>query len=236
MRILVTLLVLVAPAGLAVGSGTGLAQTVDTGVFDLYAGGVRVGEERFTIREERSAGGRVFRSGSELNLKLDGQTARVRVAVEVSASTLRPLRYEAEFDGSEAMQIRGVVTRDRFRLIVRSPRGERIQQFLPGRSWAILEERVAHLYYFVARLLTDSEEREITAIVPHDRREITLRLEDRGRATTRVSGRQLELRHLVIQGPGDSQRHVWLDDEGRLMKVEIPDAGWSAQRSDPPEP
>lgn len=206
-------------------------QVVDQGAFTLYQNGVRVGEERFMIREERRGGGRVLLIGGELNLKTDGTTARTRVAVEADPGTLSPLRYEAEFDGSRAVQIHGLTNRDRLRLTIRSPEGERIQQFLPGASWVILEDRIAHHYYLAVRLLGDGDRTTATAtaIVPRERRQITIRIEDRGQETTEVAGRQMQLRHVTVGPEGGPVRHIWLDG-GRLMKVEIPEVSWKAVR------
>jgi hypothetical protein len=60
-------------------------EVVDSGSFTLYLEGARIGEERFIIRRERAgSAGSVYRAGAELNLKLDGSTMRIGVALEVT--------------------------------------------------------------------------------------------------------------------------------------------------------
>jgi hypothetical protein len=55
-------------------------EVVEAGTFTLYLKGVRIGEERFVIRQELDgSGGPVFRAGAELSLKLDGRTQRIGV-------------------------------------------------------------------------------------------------------------------------------------------------------------
>ena len=250
-------------------------QALDRGAFTLYQEGVRIGEERFVIRQERGGAQRMIVARGELNLKTDGETLRVRIALEaggpnltprryeaefdgaetteilgmgelnlktdgetlrvrialeVGGSDLVPRRYEAEFDGAETTEILGIVRRDRLRINERTSQGEQIRQFLPGATWTILEQRVAHHYWFVARLIAGGATR-IAAIVPRGAGQMTLRVEDRGTEATSVGQRRMELRHLVLSTGAGQPHHVWLDGE-RVMKVEVHATGWSAIRSD----
>lgn len=206
------------------------AQVLDRGTFTLYQKGVRIGEERFTITEERGGEIPIVRASGELNLKTDGQTMRVRVGLEAAGANAVPRRYEAQIDAAQPIRILALLTRDRVRVNVRSPEGEEMRQYLPRGPWLILQKYVAHQYYFVARLLGDRQRLNITVIMPESGREISMHVEDRGTDTTTVAGRRLALRHLTVTADSAAVHDVWLDGE-RVIKVAVPSAGWMAVRT-----
>ncbi len=215
-----------------------LAQSnvLDRGSFALYWKGARIGDERFVIREERvGTEGRLIRADAELNLKVDGRAMRMRAALEAQGENLAPRRYEADFSGPEATTIVGVLLGDRFRLDVRSPRGQELTQLLiRGRS-AILDRHVthyfAHQYYFAAQLLGSAPSVEARLIVPSKRHQISVTIEDLGMESLEIGGRRLELRRLAITPAGEARHDVWLDGD-RVIKVEVPEDEWIAVRSD----
>lgn len=207
-------------------------DVVDSGTFTLYLGDARIGEERFIIRRERvGSAGSVYRAGAELNLKLDGSTMRVGVALDVMAPSCRPLRYEAEINGSEATTIVGTLSRDRIRLRVQSPRGDEMKEFLVPGAVALLDKYVAHHYFFASKLLAGESSVEASVIVPRDRNQETVRVVDQGVEPVSIGAAELELRHITIVSQTGTTHHVWLDGD-RVMKVEVPESEFLAVRSD----
>jgi len=210
----------------------GRPDFVDSGTFTLYLDGARIGEERFIIRRERAgSAGSVYRAGAEQNLKLDGTTARAAVALEVLGPGTRPLRYEAEINGSEATTIVGTLSRDRIRLEVRSPRGDEMKEFLVPGDVAVLDKYVAHHYYFATRLLREKGSVEASIIVPRDRNQEAVRIVDQGMESVTIGSAELDLRHVTIVSQSGATHHVWLDGE-KVMKVDVPEHGFLAVRSD----
>jgi hypothetical protein len=209
---------------------------VDAGTFTLYLKGVRIGEERFVIRQELGgSGGPVFRAGAELNLKLDGRTQRIGVALETLGSECRPHRYEAEINGSEATTIVGTLVRDRIRLDVRSPQGAEMKEFLLHGRVAILERHIAHHHFFAWKLLAGNPSVEATVIVPRDRSQELVRIEDWGEEPVQIDDRELILRHVAIIAETGSSHHVWLDGD-RVMRVDVPQDEFLAIRSNATDP
>ena len=49
-----------------------------------------------------------------------------------------------------------------------------------------------------------------------------VQLRDLGLASTTLNRDPARLRHIALVDPGEETVHLWLDDAGRLMKVEIP--------------
>jgi hypothetical protein len=208
------------------------ADLLDGGTFTLYLEGTRIGEEQFVIHEERAdTTGSVYAAGAELDLKLDGRTMRIRVALETLGSCCRPRRYEAEINGSEATRIVGTLVRERVRLDVRSPQGDEMKEFLVRGKTAILERHVAHHYFFAARLLGSDPVTEASIIVPRDRNQHAVTIVDQGEESVRIDERELQLRHITITADSGTAHHVWLDGH-RVMRVEVPDDQFVAVRSD----
>jgi hypothetical protein len=209
---------------------------LDSGTFTLYLNGARIGDERFVIHEEGSgSAGPVYRAYAELNLKLDGRTMRISVALEALGSLCRPRRYEAEINGSEATTIVGQLIRDRIRLDVRSPAGDEMKEFLIRGATAIIDPLIAHQYFFVAKILGDEASADLSIIVPRERNQLKASIVDQGEEVVQVGEREVRVRHIALTTDNGITHHVWLDGD-RVMQVEVPDEGFRAVRSDAIDP
>jgi hypothetical protein len=156
---------------------------------------------------------------------------RVSVALEALGPRCRPLRYQAEINGSTATTIVGTLSRDRIRLDVRSPSGDEMKEFLVPGDVALLDKYVAHHYFFVGKLLAGASAVEASVIVPRDRNQEAVRIVDQGEEPVTIGSAELELRHITIVSQTGATHRVWLDGE-RVMKVEIPEYEFLAVRSD----
>jgi hypothetical protein len=205
---------------------------LDRGSFTLFLNDVRIGEERFLIRQERGGGdGQLYRSAAEQDLKIDGRTMRVSMALEATGARARPRRYEAEVNGGAATSIVATVVSERLRLEIRSPQGQEVREFLVRGRAAILDRHVAHHYFFAAVMLAGDAAVETCVISPRDQTQEAYRIESRGPDEISVAGRDVVATHLVLTSDSGSTRHVWLDGM-KVLRVEIPDAGFIAVRSD----
>jgi hypothetical protein len=207
-------------------------EVVDTGTFTLYLHGARIGTERFVIRKEAAGGGDlIYRAGAELRLKLNGNTMRIGVALEALGPTCLPRRYEAEVNGNEAKSIVGTLVGNRIRLDVRSPSGDEMTEFLLRGKAVILEREIAHHHFFAWKLLGENLSTEATVLIPRDKAKLAATIEDMGPELVQVADTEIELRHITVTAEGRPTRHVWLDGE-RVMKVEVPEDEFTAERSD----
>lgn len=207
-------------------------QELDRGSFILFQKGARIGEERFVIREERAGNaGPIYRAGAELNLKVDSRTMRVSVALEATGPRARPRRYEAQINGAQATTVLVTQVGDRIRLDVLSPSGDEMKEFLMRGRVAIADRLIAHHYFFFTKVLGAEPSAEALVLVPQDRTQEPVRIVDRGSELTRVGGQELSLRHIVVSNRSGTEHHVWLDGD-RVLKVEVPDTGYLAIRSD----
>src|SRR5216117_2898975 len=70
----------------------------------------------------------------------------------------------------------------------------------------------------------------VTAIYPRALRRETVQIQDLGGSSTTLNRDPARLRHITVAGEPSGTVHVWLDDRGRLMKVEIPSRRLVAER------
>ncbi len=209
----------------------GELEVLDSGSFTLFLRGARIGEERFVIRTEQAgSAGLLYRAGAELNLKIDGETMRVAVGLEVLGAGCHIRGYEAEVNGNRATSIVVALVRDRIRLNIRSPRGDEMTEFLHHDRTLILDTQIAHQHYFAWKLLGGNRSVQATVMVPRERQQYSARIEDRGAESVRLNDTDTELRHIAIITENRRTHHVWLDGD-KIMKVEVPEDGFIAVRS-----
>ena len=93
----------------------------------------------------------------------------------------------------------------------------------------MLDDSVFAPYVFAAWRAT-SEPGALTAIFPRGLRREVLQIRDLGVAATTLNRDPARLRHITLGAEGQETVSLWLDDNGRLMKVEIPSRRLTAER------
>lgn len=61
-----------------------------------------------------------------------------------------------------------------------------------------------------------------------------MRIEHRGSASVTIGGQAIAARALVLVDPSGGNREIWVDAQGRVLKVAIPSRGILALREEPP--
>jgi hypothetical protein len=85
----------------------------------------------------------------------------------------------------------------------------------------ILDDSVFALYA-VAAWFAAPTPASITAILPRQGRRETLAVRDDGVLATTVNRDPARLHRVTITGGASGTVHVWLDDDGRPVKIEVP--------------
>lgn len=222
---LFALATLLATAPLAV------AQTVtlDEGSFRLSVGGKEVGTEVFSIRQNGTGQNAVIIAVGRVVLDSDKGPQELSSELQVSGSTLRPATYEVRVQGSGAEQIKGRLVGGRFSAQIVSPAGEQMREYLAGEGAVVADEGVAHQYYFLARRFEGKNGR-IPVIIPRLNRQVIATVSSAGAEKIAIAGRSFEAQKFVIAPAGNPTREVWVDAEGRVLRLEIPDRKFVAQR------
>jgi hypothetical protein len=110
-----------------------------------------------------------------------------------------------------------------------SPAGEQMREYLVREDALIAEEGIIHHFYFLGRRL-DAANGTIALIMPRHSRQVIARVTEQGTETISLNGERREAVRLRVEHAEIPARDVWLDQEGRVMKVEVPDRRFVAER------
>jgi hypothetical protein len=203
--------------------------TLDEGVFVISRNGAAVGRESFSIKSSPGGmGGPVVQARATVSYD-DRRLTPVLKADSIGSPTEYQLEVRAGANASEVLK--GVIRRGRFSATMQTPRGENLKEYVVSEGALVLDEDVFHQYYFLAR---GNRTGEVPVVVPHRNVQVVMRIENRGNATVTVGGQSLPARALVLVDPAGGNREIWVDAQGRVLKVAIPSRGILAVREEPP--
>jgi hypothetical protein len=208
----------------------GVGTPVDEGVLVVRVDTLEVARESFRLTH-----GRLSRGDAGWTMATTIRYDRARPVVvlapilEVNSDTMpATLQYDVA-DPRQPSRILGELGRGRFtvRLVARAT--ERAREFPTGQRAAVLDDSVFALYVFAAWRAA-AEPSTLTAIFPRGLRREVVQIKDLGPSATTLNRDPARLRHITLGVEGQETVHVWVDDAGRLMKVEIPSRHLIAER------
>jgi hypothetical protein len=222
------LLATVALCALAVGPTAAQAGASDEGTFRVSIGGRDAGTEEFTIRQTGS--GAAIELAATATIQLNLATGSLELAPRLRASGLRadPVAYEVTVGGETPRRIIGSIGSGRFSARIVSPTGEQLREYVASSGAVILEDGVAHHYYFLARRIRNGR---VPIIIPRENRQVMATVTDHGEEALDVAGTSVRLFRLTVQPDGGNERRVWVDSLNRVIRVEIPATGYVAVRT-----
>lgn len=205
------------------------SEEIASGQFEIRVEDRRVGTETFAVRREDGvvrAAGRIALDGAAAGL------TPMDVRMQMN-SNFRPNSYALRARQGEVRGVDGVWSGDRLRLHISSDEGERWKEFLTPGPVAILEHGVAHHFYVLFRQLSANPAgAQVSVIIPSRNRQATARVQGGGSETLRVSGEDRDAVQWVVEV--DGTRHlVWLDGEGRVLRVAVPSENRVATLTEP---
>jgi hypothetical protein len=203
----------------------------DTGVFDVRIRGRSVGTEEFNIQQSGGGSGAEIVANGRVNLVMPSGTLDLTSTLRTSGLQAEPVSYEVTIGGTSPRKIVGSVGGGRFSARIATPSGEQLREYVASDGATVLDDGVAHHYYFLARRMRNGR---LPIIVPRDNKQVMATVRDVGEEQVTVGESTLTLYHLEVQPDGGELRHVWLDDLGRVIKVEIPSTGYMAVRTEIP--
>jgi hypothetical protein len=221
-------------AVLAFSAGTALpafaqVTTLDEGVFAISRNGTAVGRESFSIKSSPGGmGGPVVQARATVSYD-DRRLTPVLRADSIGSPTEYQLEVRAGANASEVLK--GVIRRGRFSATMQTPRGENLKEYVVSEGALVLDEDVFHQYYFLAR---GNRRGDVPVVVPHRNVQVVMRIEERGAASVTVGGQAIPARALALIDPSGATREIWVDSQGRVLKVSIPSRGILALREEPP--
>jgi len=207
---------------LAAAPRVGAAQTttIDEGSFTVSRAG-RTGREDFRIVRVASPNVVLVATGTSVN-----GTSRV-VAVARTDTAGAPVDFQ--LDGRESNELRERITiqstRDRLAARSQSPRGESAREYFLHPGMLIFDDEFAHQYYF----LTLGGREAVAAVLPRRNELAQLHVLSKGDDAIEIAGTRVMARHYVVSD-AVSERQLWTDSAGRVLRVEAPALAFTAVR------
>ena len=216
-------------AGLAAAPLQAQTVTLDEGSFRISVAGREVGTEVFSIRQNGNGQNAVIIAVGRVVLDSDKGPQQLSSELQVAGGSLRPAAYEVRVQGVDAEQIKGRVVGGRFSAQIVSPAGEQMREYLAGDGAVVSDEGVAHQYYFLARR-ADGKSARIPLIIPRLNRQVIAQVTFGGSDKIAIAGRSYDAQKYTVAAAGTPTREVWVDAEGRVLRLEIADRKLTAQR------
>jgi hypothetical protein len=203
----------------------------DEGTFRVSVDGRTVGTEEFTIRQtgsgvnvETLATGRV-----QLNLP----TGMLELTPRLRATGLQadPVAYEVAVGGDSPRRIVGSLGGGRFSARIVGPTGEQLREYVASSGAIVLDDGIAHQYYFLARRIRNGR---VPVLIPRENRQVMATVTDHGEEAVTIGGSTYNLFRLTVHPDGGTERRVWVDALNRVIRVEIPATNYVAVRTSVP--
>lgn len=231
-RFLTMLLAAAAVLALLPRSGKAQSVTVDEGTFLISMNGERVGTEDFTIRRSGSGDDAQVIATAEIQLDLPEGMTDLRPSLHAVGRDMAVYAYQIKVSGGQQEELTVREGDSRYITRVRSERGEREREFRAAPGTLLLDADVAHQFHFLASRLTEQVV-TIPVISPREGRQYELRATEVGSESVSIGDATLQARHIQLEGEG-GVRNVWIDSEGRVLRVVHEDRGYEAVREQAP--
>jgi hypothetical protein len=150
--------------------------------------------------------------------------------MDVQAGSLAVSDYQVKVAGAETTDIFVSVSSNRFLARIVSEEGERLREFRAGSGTVLLDEGIVHHHFLLGPFLEDGSTVSLTILIPREVRQQRMTLSLVGEEEIRVGGVLVpDARRFHLEG-GAYTRDIWFDDQGRILRLEIPSQGYVAER------
>ena len=206
--------------------------TLDQGTFHITVDGRDAGSENFSIRRSGTGGEAQVIATAEIQMEVPEGRTDIRPALQASGSDMAVSAYQVKVSGATQEEVYVTLGERRFLTTVRSERGEREREFRAAPGTLLLDPGVAHQYYFLSGRVGDSGG-TFPVISPREGRQFELQVIVVGNESITIGGNAITARHLRLEADGGT-RELWVDGEGRVLRLEQPAAGYVAVRQSAP--
>lgn len=203
------------------------AQVADSGSFRVYVNDREVGTEEFLIVQTGTGSAAETTATGRVRLRLPDGTLELDPRLTTRGIGADPVEYQVQVGGTSPGRIVGTIGGGRVSARIVTPTGEQLREYVASSGAVVLEDPVAHHYYFLAQR---AHQDRVPVIVPRDNRQVMATVVNRGEERVRVGGEDATLYHLVVVA-GGLERHVWADALNRVIRVDIPSRGYRAERT-----
>jgi hypothetical protein len=218
---------LAASAAVAPFPGQAQGVVLDQGAFAVSYHGRPAGTEDFSIRRAGLGPDDAMFANATVTLSQSGASQEIRPLLRATPAGVA-IEYQVEVVGADALELGLRRVARRYVATIRSVAGEEQREFPAAMETRILEQDVAHFYYF----LRETEPGSVTPVIePRSRTRLQLTTGASMDDTVLIGSTSLAAQR-VEYTDGAEVRRVWFDALGRVLRVEIPSTGYVAERTD----
>ncbi len=227
----IALLALLSSAGAVAAQQPAAAdEELDQGRFEVWMGGQRIGTEVFAIRRVGSK----IRAVGRLQLE-PGVESVWPYEVRLQTNTrFEPEIYELQFMGGPVRNVVGRRTENGLLVHTATETGDRFKEFATAAGTVILETGSAHHFYILFRRLgadgAPTGRHAVPVLVPTANRAAQAGVVRAGPTKLNIGGRSYDVTRYDVS-VGEVTHEVFIDSEGRVLKVAAPESGWQAIRA-----
>ena len=203
----------------------------DQGTFRVSVAGSEVGTEEFSIRQAGTGASAEFTASGQVTLRLTSGSLQLTPRLRARGVQADPASYQVDIGGDSPRKIVGNIADGRFSARIVTPSGEQLREYVASSGAVILDEGIAHHYFFLAQRLHSGR---VPVIIPRENTQVIATVTDRGEDRIQVAGTQVSAYHLVVEPRGRAAQHVWVDALNRVLRVEVPDRQYVAVRTEVP--
>ena len=203
---------------------------VDQGRFDISIGERVAGTETFAIRRQ----GEGYMAVGRMQLEREDSWLRSAEYGLRTDGAYTPVRFESRVLGRPMGSLVLTRTGTRLRITTSNDEGERMTELLATPNQVILGPGIAQHYYFVVRRIEASGgvAPNLVAILPGGGREQPVSVASVADVDLMIGGAQRTARRYDLD-VGGTRHVVWADPvDSRILKVGIPDRGWTSVRTE----
>jgi hypothetical protein len=204
---------------------------VDEGTFALTLAGKPAGTETFQIR--RSGLGTDAIVIAQGQVQMNGPDGKVELSTLLEARLPNGVAtsYRLKVSGAQTSELSLRLAGRIYVSLIRSNAGEEQREFMALAGTHILEEGVAHQYYFLHDVVGGAR---TPIIEPRTRKAFELTASAWTDEELHLGPNVVQARRVTftVGATGQDARTVWYDRQGRVLKVEIPSRGYVAERQD----
>lgn len=208
--------------------------TVDVGSFTMYIDNERTGREQFSMQKVATV------EGASLALRAESAVGDRRTAMQLETDSLgTPIRYSIEERVGTTVTLRlgGQRVRGRFTTLARSTTGEAAREYLLVPGALVIEDFgvVQYALMIRRRLMAVGDSVAVPILTPAANRQRVVQLTYLTHAdTVAVAGSRRAAHRWQVRSDTGEIRLLWADDEGRLLRLEVPSRRLVAIRDDVP--
>jgi hypothetical protein len=194
-------------------------KLVDEGSFTISRKGNRVGKETFSISRSDTQNEHVYLANATVDF--DAQRLQPKLRTDTSYA---PLASQMEVRTNEQLQLKlkGVIGRGRFSARVSTPNGEAAKEYIVADGALVIDDDVFHQYYFLAQRIRGSVF-TVPVVIPTRNVQQTMRVQVVGVERVIIGGTPTDARRLSATMPSGPARDIWVDSQGRVLKVTLGD-------------